>query len=177
MKKLLALLLALTISVSMVACGSAEPVGGIDKDLKQQLESAGIDPDNFAEKSPEEQQAIMDELGISANRESNKPPATPKPKQPTLEDVSGQGSYVVTVGDSMLWNTFELYYEDGVLVKIVTSFQKNSDEEAMVDTVEGADAVAACEWFFIDYTQNPQDLVNSIKDKQEYTQVYIQKAE
>ena len=83
------------------------------------------------------------------------------------------GSYGVTVGDSMMWNYFELHYENGKLVKIVTSFQKNDEEEADVEVVEG-DAVSESGLFFIDYTMPASDVVDALQS-QGYTNCYISK--
>ncbi len=175
MKKAIALILSAVILLSVTACGGN--VAGIDSDTNRLLEEAGIDPNEFAQYSEEQQTAILYELGIANGTTEKHPATTPKPAKPKISDVSGGGSYVVTVGDSMMWNYFELHYKDGVLVKIVTSFDKSGgdDEEANVQTVEGADACAQCGWFFIDYTQSPENLVNNIMDVQGYERVYVEK--
>lgn len=84
------------------------------------------------------------------------------------------GDYVVTVSDSMRWNYFELHYKDGKLVKIVTSFQKNDEEEPEVETVTGS-AITDYHLFDLYYTVSPSSLVSEL-NKLGYTEVYIEKA-
>jgi len=145
------------------------------KALAAVLEQAGISEEEFAAMSAEQQQALLDELGAAMQqKEQQQQEQQAKPKT-TIDDVAAGGSYVVTVGDSLMWNYFELCYEDGKLVKIVVSFQKNDEEEADVQVVEG-DAIAEFTLFFIDYTVSAPELVDALKN-QGYTNVYINKAQ
>lgn len=171
MKKLLSVLLAMMMLVSVfTACG-----GG--SDYPAELEEAGISQKDFEAMSDEQKQAILDELGIKGNvsggKEETKP--TEKPKKATLDDVRKGGKWVVTVGDSMLWNYVELHYEDGKLVKIYVSFQKNDDEPADIMTAEG-DEIADFGLYFIDYTDDVSTVVNALIDNG-FTNTYIEKAE
>jgi len=172
MKKTLALILATIMTISVfTGCGN---VGGIS-DYPPELEEAGISQEEYSAMSDEEKKSLLDELGIVADIESgkqeNKP--TEKPKELSISDIQNGGSYRVTAAGPMFWNYFELYYEDGKLVKIFTSFQKSDEEEAEVETIEG-DAIADYQLYFIDYTQSPDVVVNALKD-QGFTNVYVDK--
>lgn len=174
MKKFIALILAIVMMLSVLTgCGN---VGGIS-DYPSELEEAGITQEEYAAMSDEQKQALLDELGIKAEVGTNKeePKPTEKPKKTTIEDVENGGSYVVTVGDSMLWNYFELHYENGKLVKIVTSFQKNDEEEAEVEVIEG-DAIKDYTLFFLDYTVSPSQLISDLQNYG-YNNIYIEKAQ
>ena len=117
MKKGLALLLVVAAILGMIAgCGSkasTDNVSGLSEEQTAMLEEMGIDPDEFAEYSEEKQEAILGELGAVAENEAQKAEEeeVKTSDRPKLEDIQNGGNYVVTVGDSMLWNYMEFYYE------------------------------------------------------------------
>ncbi len=172
MKRIMAILLTIIMLATVfTACGN---VGGIS-DYPSELEEAGISQEEYAAMSDEQKQALLDELGVVAPiGKEEKPQETPKAEKHTLDDVSKGGNYVVTVSDSMRWNYFELHYENGKLVKIVVSFQKNDEEEPEIEIIEG-DAVADYGLYFIDYTQDAATVVNELIN-QGFTNIFIEKA-
>lgn len=93
------------------------------------LEECGISLEAFEAMDPEQQRALLKELGIVAGdkEEGEEKPKPEKPKEYTTEDVAQGGRFVVRIGDG-LWNNYYLYYEDGVLVKVTASFRKNDLE-------------------------------------------------
>lgn len=171
MKKLLSVLLALLMLTSVfTACGSGS-------NYPAELEEAGISQEEYEAMSDEQKQAVLDKLGIKGDVGSieKDPKPTEKPKKATLDDVRNGGKWVVTVGDSMLWNYIELHYEDGKLVKIYVSFQKNDEEPADIMTAEG-DEIADFGLYFIDYTDDVNTVVDALIDNG-FTNTYIEKAE
>ena len=163
------IIIVLLTALLLVGCGSnVGSIDGLSESQMAMLNEMGISEKEFNAMSKEKQEAILLEVGAVSN--SNKQETT---KKTTLDDVRNGGNYVVTVGDSMLWNYFELHYQDGKLVKIVTSFQKNDEQSADVETFEGEN-VKECTIFFIDYTDDVNSVVNALKDKG-YTYVYIEK--
>lgn len=177
MKKIIVILLSLVFfSAAFTGCSSASTgnVGDINDETTAVLEEAGFSEEEIAAMTEEERQAIADELGaVLEQEEQQKEEQESATEKVTPEDVENGGSYVVTVGDSMMWNYFELHYENGKLVKIVISFQKNDEEEPAVEIIEG-DAIAEYTLFFIDYTMPASDLIDALVN-QGYTNVYIEK--
>lgn len=99
---------------------------------------------------------------------------TPAAKRPTYSDISSGGSYVMTVGDSMLWNYIEIHYENGRPVKMVMHFSKDgSEEEADIMVYEGS-AIEECTAFDINYAGTPESVANQLKEKMYYDSVYIE---
>ncbi len=138
MKKWIVLILVLTVLV-LAGCGTdggkLDSVGGVNQDsvelteeMEAMLQEMGISLEKFATYSPEQQQAILGELGIVAgDREEQS--TRPTGEKYTTADVAAGGKYMVYIGDDLGWNSYRLYYEDGKLVKVETSFRKNSEEE------------------------------------------------
>ena len=169
MKKVI---ISLFVILLLVGCGSnGGAFDGLSESQLAALQEAGITEETFAAMPKEKQEALMDELGMITgdNGQVNKP----KPEKETIDNVSQGGNYVVTVGDSMLWNYVELHYQDGKLVKIYMSFQKNDEEPAEEYTFVGDEAIN-CTFFNIDYSQDPKDVVNALLNYG-YTNVYIEK--
>ena len=159
MKKLI---ITLLIGLLLVGCGSnVGSIDGLSESQMAMLQEMGISEEEFAAMSSDKQQALLDELGyVDKQQQSNKQETS---KKATLDDVKNGGNYVVTVGDSMYWNYVELHYQDGKLVKIYMSFRKNDEEPAEEYTFVGDDAIN-CTFFNIDYSQDPQDVVNDLMD-------------
>ena len=146
MKKWIVLGLVLT-ALMLAACGAEEgkldSVGGVNQDsvelteeMAAMLQEMGISLEKFATYSPEQQQAILGELGIVAgDREEQS--TRPTAKEYTTADVAAGGKYMVYIGDHLGWNGYRLYYEDGKLVKVETSFRKSSEEEPDEAVYEG----------------------------------------
>ena len=160
-----------------------EGVGGAqatDEQLAVLREIYGISEEELAAMPEEELDALLAEVGYitppdndgseNQNNGNNQPTA----KRPTYSDISAGGSYVMTVGDSMLWNYIEFHYENGKLVKIVMHFSKDgSEEDTEIMTYEG-DAIAECQVFDIDYNASPESLANQLREKMYYDSVYIE---
>lgn len=169
MKKVI---ISLFVILLLVGCGSNDGAfANLSESQLAALQEAGITEESFAAMSKEMQESLMDELGMITgdNGQVNKP----KPEKETIDNVSQGGNYVVTVGDSMLWNYVELHYQDGKLVKIYMCFQKNDEEPAEEYTFEGDEAIN-CTFFNIDYSQDPKDVVHDLLNYG-YTNVYIEK--
>lgn len=93
----------------------------------------------------------------------------------TPSDVMAGGSYVVVLGDHM--NSITLYYENGVLVKLVEDFQKSDEEETSAVTYEG-DALEEYGFNFIDWSDAPlQDILDGMAGYGGYDQYTIRKAD
>ena len=159
--------------------GITEVVGGSasEEELAMLMEVFGFSEEMLAAMSEEEISALLAELGAVRDAETakgadNGTENAPAAKGPTLSDVSGEGSYIVTVGDSMMWNYLELYYENGQLQKIVMHFQKNGDEEPEVSVLEGEEA-RACTFYWIDFTASPESVAGALADAVGYTNVYV----
>jgi len=159
MKKLIALLLTACMLMAFCACGN---VSGISKEDAALLEEAGFSEEEIEAMSEEQRAALLSELGIVKDYEEQKNP----PKTYTADDVANGGKYkVVVADDAMQWNSFTLYYEDGKLVKIEIHFQKNDEEPAETEVIEG-DAIADYSLFFIDYDGlTPGELIDTLNDK------------
>lgn len=108
---------------------------GLTEEMAAMLEKMGISQEEFAAFSPEKQQAILDELGVVAGNQAQN--TKPSAKEYTTADVAAGGKYMVYIGDSMHWNGYTMYYEDGKLVKVAASFRKNSEEEPEEYLFEG----------------------------------------
>ena len=164
MKKFIALLL-LTISLFTTMAGCGSDTGSISEKDMAMLEEAGLSAEQIAAMSDEQREAVLAELGIVKDYEEEEEKKNP-PKTYTAADVANGGKYIVTVADGgMMWNVFTLYYEDGKLVKIETSFRKNDEEEPEEEVIEG-DAIAEYSLFFIDYDGlTPAELITTLNDK------------
>ena len=155
-------------------------VGPTDEQLAALREIYGISEEELAAMPDEELDALLAEVGYitppdndgseNQNNGNNQPAA----KRPTYSDISAGGSYVMTVGASMLWNYMEFHYENGKLVKIVMHFSKDgSEEDTEIMTYEG-DAIAECQVFDIDYNADPASVAAQLKEKMYYESVYIE---
>ena len=163
MKKLTVSLLAALLVFGLLGCASAPgagaPVSGVSA---EEAAAAAI-------------AAQAEELGTEAAQPETTAPETQAPKAATPDDVMAGGSYVVVLGDYM--NSITLYYEDGVLVKIVEEFQKNSAEEAETYTYEG-ESLAGYRFNFIDWANAPlQDILDGMKDYGSFGSYKIRAAE
>ena len=160
--------------------GITEAVGGSasEEELAMLMEVFGFSEEMLAAMSEEEISALLADLGAvrdaeaAGDADNGKAENAPAAKGPTLSDVSGGGSYIVTVGDSMMWNYLELYYENGQLQKIVMHFQKSGDEEPEVSVLEGEEA-RACTFYWIDFTASPESVAGALEDAVGYTNVYV----
>ena len=181
MKKLVVLIVVFLFVFSLAACAADAPaldnVAGVDSAVAEDvLEALGMSAEEFAALDPELQQAIQDELAAVAEHQAAKETqASAKPAGATPDDVMAGGNYVVVMGDYM--NSITLYYENGVLVKVVEEFQKNSSEEAECSTYEGED-LANYQFNFIDWDGVPlQDILDGMKDYGGFGQYQIRSAE
>ncbi len=155
--------------------GMTEAVGSTptDEELAVLMEVFGFDEETLAAMSKEERFSLLSELEIAMGGESAaETMAEAAGKGPMLSDVGDSGSYVVTVGDSMLWNYLELYYTDGKLQKIVMHFQKSGEEEPDVSVLEG-DEAREFSFYRIDFNADPASVVQQLEDKVGYTYVNI----
>lgn len=155
-------------------------VGPTDEQLAALREIYGISEEELAAIPAEELEALLAEAGYMApsddgeNENQNNGNNQPAAKRPTYSDISAGGSYVMTVGDSMLWNYMEFHYENGKLVKIVMHFSKDgSEEDTEIMTYEG-DAISECQVFDIDYNASPESLAYQLREKMYYESVYIE---
>ena len=181
MKKFAALIVVFLFLFSLAACAADAPaldnVAGVDAVVADDvLEALGMSAEEFAALDPELQQALRDELAAVAEHQAAKETHAPqKQAKYTPDDVMAGGDYVVVLGDYM--NSITLYYKNGVLVKIVEEFQKNSTEEAECYTYEGED-LADDQFNFIDWDGVPlQDILNGMKDYGGFGQYQIRPAE
>lgn len=176
MKKIILVLVSAMVFSLLAGCGQSAPQGGsapetgnvgaVENNVEasaEVLEMLGMSEEEFAAMDPEKQQAILDEMGAVMEEQSQQTqqPQTPS-KSHTPDDVMAGGSYKVVMGDYM--NSITLYYENGVLVKVVEEFQKNSEEEAESYTYEG-DALAEYTFNFIDWDGvSLQEILDGMKD-------------
>ena len=181
MKKLVTLILVFLFVCAMAACAADAPaldnVAGVDAAVADDvLEELGMSAEELAAIDPELQQAIQDELAaVAAHQASAETQAPQKQAAYTPDDVMSGGNYVVVLGDYM--NSITLYYENGVLVKVVEEFQKNSEEEAECYIYEGED-LANYQFNFIDWDSVPlQDILDGMKDYGGFGQYQIRSAE
>lgn len=189
MKKIIAMVLCALLLLSLTACagGSAgvENVGGVDNaadndvaetpgkeapeagnDMAEVSEEIlgmlGMSAEEFAAMDPEKQQAILNEMGVMLEQQEKEEQTQQEAKTYTPEDVMAGGKYKVVLGDHM--NSITLYYENGVLVKLVEEFQKSSEEEGEVATIEGA-ALAEYSFNFVDWDgASLQEILDGMKD-------------
>lgn len=174
MKKTAVMILCAVLLFSMAGC-SVGKIGTDSADGQisaEKLEMLGISAEEFADMDPDAQQALLDELGAVA--EDNQQKNTGKSTAAcTPADVMAGGSYEVVLGDYM--NSITLYYENGVLVKLVERFQKSYDEEVETATYEG-DALAAYGFNFIDWSGSTlQDILDGMSDYGGFGQYTIRK--
>ena len=126
------------------------------------LEALGMSAEEFAAMDPEKQKAIMDEMGAVLENQQQQTQQQEQAKSYTPDDVMAGGRYKVVMGDYM--NSITLYYEDGKLVKLESSFQKSSEEEEEVYVAEG-DALKEYNFNFIDWANAPlQEILDGMKD-------------
>ena len=82
---------------------------------------------------------------------------------------------MVVLGDYM--NSITLYYEDGVLVKLVEDFQKSFEEEAEITTYEG-EALEEYGFNFIDWSgASLQEILDGMRDYGGYDNCTIKKVD
>ena len=150
MKKVLLFVLLALAAALLVSCGTAgDPVsgindnnggdvaeGGLSEEELALLEVAGISEEQFNQMSEEQRAALLYELGIVADANKEKEEQASQAKKYTVDDVAGDGNYKVRIGDGRL-NNYYLYYENGKLVKVECSFQKNDLEEPEEYSFEG----------------------------------------
>ena len=112
MKKLMILLIPVLL---LAGCRKA-PVQALSASDKALLEQV-VDMEEFDRLKPQAQQEILENLGLgdSASRYS-------------FRDAEGKGRYMVVLSDARGLNVFTLFYEDGVLAKVATSFQKTAKD-------------------------------------------------
>ena len=133
--------------------------------------------EEFAALPPELQQALADEMHAVLEQTPVQEAEVPQEDTTAVsqEDLVASGNYVVVLGDYM--NSITLYYENGVLVKIVESFQKNSMEEAEYAEYTG-DALAEYSFNFIDWDNaSLQDILNGMADYGNLGQYQIRSAD
>lgn len=194
------LLLVLVLSVVLCAvfgCSPAENIaenvpvmgenadhgdGMSDADIEALLAEFGYSEEEIAAMHPEERDMIAAEIaaaGLVGGAENgaetpSKNENIPAAKRPTYSDISSGGSYVMTVGDSMMWNYIEIHYENGRPVKMVMHFSKDgSEEEADIMVYEGS-AIEECTAFDINYAGTPESVAGQLKEKMYYDSVYIE---
>ena len=190
MKKLIATIICVVMLAAMVGCdstngeisGDPDKVGSVtennqpgqdtqkettDDDAAPQisaeaLEMLGMTAEQFAALDPDDQKALLDEIGAVVDNNDKKPSTETKPVTYTPDDVMSGGSYVVVLGDYM--NSITLYYENGVLVKLVEDFQKSFEEEVFSVTYEGQ-ALEEYGFNFIDWSgATLQEILDGMRD-------------
>ena len=192
-------LLALLITVMLcmtVGCSSAETTaddvpmmgdgaenGGDPADqINDILREFGYSEEEIAAMPAEERDLIAAEISaaglVGGAENGGETPSgnenTSAAKRPTYSDISSGGSYVMTVGDSMMWNYIEIHYENGRPVKMVMHFSKDgSEEEADIMVYEGS-AIEECTAFDINYAGTPESVAGQLKEKMYYDSVYIE---
>ena len=203
MNKIIVMILCMTIIASLVGCsmGEADPTKGGElsfiesgpamggqetqkengnNDVSHQvsaevLEKLGMTAEQFAALDPEVQKAILDEMGAVLGDNDKKPSDEKNPVTYTPADVMAGGKYVVVLGDYM--NSITLYYENGVLVKLVENFQKNSLEEAFSATYEGQ-ALKEYGFNFINWSDATlQEILDGMRNYGDYGNYTIRKAD
>ena len=163
---------------------SVQGIGGelSESDLALLMEVFGMSEEEIAALDPEEREIMLAEAGYDMshmpdeNGGAQNNGGAAAQSRPTLSDVSAGGSWVVTIGDSLWWNYIELHYENGVLVRIVTHFQKSSEEEPEIEVLEG-DAARAYSFYWIDFSADPATVAAELADKVGYTSVAIERAQ
>ena len=160
-----------------------EGVGGAqatEEQLAVLAEVFGLSEEEIAALSPEEREMMLAEAGYDMSHKPDENAGAQNgaaaQSRPTLSDVDAGGKYVVTVGDSLLWNYFELHYENGVLQSMTVHFQKNDEEEPEIEVLSG-DAARGYEFYWINFGASPSTLVAELQSKLSYTAVYIERAQ
>ena len=160
-----------------------EGVGGAqatEEQLAVLAEVFGLSEEEIAALSPEEREMMLAEAGYDMSHKPDENAGAQNgaaaQSRPTLSDVDAGGKYVVTVGDSLLWNYFELHYENGVLQSITVHFQKSDEEEPEIEVLSG-DAARGYEFYWINFGASPSTLVAELQSKLSYTAVYIERAQ
>ena len=160
-----------------------EGVGGAqatEEQLAVLAEVFGLSEEEIAALSPEEREMMLAEAGYDMAHKPDENAGAQNgaaaQSRPTLSDVDAGGKYVVTVGDSLLWNYFELHYENGVLQSMTVHFQKSDEEEPEIEVLSG-DAARGYEFYWINFGASPSTLVAELQSKLSYTAVYIERAQ
>jgi hypothetical protein len=160
-----------------------EGVGGVqatEEQLAVLAEVFGLSEEEIAALSPEEREMMLAEAGYDMSHKPDENAGAQNgaaaQSRPTLSDVDAGGKYVVTVGDSLLWNYFELHYENGVLQSMTVHFQKSDEEEPEIEVLSG-DAARGYEFYWINFGASPSTLVAELQSKLSYTAVYIERAQ
>jgi hypothetical protein len=194
MNRWITLLFAVMLSVMLcltVGCGGSgadvgtpvEGVGGAqatEEQLAVLAEVFGLSEEEIAALSPEEREMMLAEAGYDMSHKPDENAGAQNgaaaQSRPTLSDVDAGGKYVVTVGDTLLWNYFELHYENGVLQSMTVHFQKSDEEEPEIEVLSG-DAARGYEFYWINFGASPSTLVAELQSKLSYTAVYIERAQ
>ena len=162
---------------------TVEGVGGAqatEEQLAVLAEVFGLSEEEIAALSPEEREMMLAEAGYDMSHKPDENAGAQNgaaaQSRPTLSDVDAGGKYVVTVGDSLLWNYFELHYENGVLQSMTVHFQKSDEEEPEIEVLSG-DAARGYEFYWINFGASPYTLVAELQSKLSYTAVYIERAQ
>lgn len=163
---------------------SVQGIGGelSESALALLMEVFGLSEEEIAALDPEEREIMLAEAGYDMSHRPDENGGAQNnggaaaQSRPTLSDVNAGGKYVVTVGDSMLWNYFELHYENGVLQSMTVHFQKNSEEEPEIEVLTG-DAARGYEFYWIDFSASPSALVSALQAELNYTAVYVERAQ
>ena len=189
MNRRIIVLFAVVLSVMLcmtVGCGGGsdvgDTVGGVGQPSEEQLaalqEIYGFSDEELAAMPAEKLEALLAEVGYITppDRSENENGGNDRPSSNrlTYDDLTGDGSYVMTVGDSMMWNYIEFYYENGKLVKIVMHFSKDGSEEDTEIMTYEEEEIADCNVFDIDYNADPESVAAQLKEKMYYDSVYIE---
>ena len=120
--------LALLLCVVLLFSGcKKEPARELSQSEQTMMEQLGVDMEDYAEMRPQEQEQLLDELGLGSGL-----------PRFTVEDAEGPGRYIVVLSDTMGYNSFTLRYEDGVLVQVAASFRKRGSDTPLESTCSGA---------------------------------------
>ena len=182
MKKIIVLIMTAVMLFAFAGCGAQptvdENVGsaaGGSEVSEEILEALGMSEEEFAAMDPEQQQALLDEMGAVLEQQAQQQQQQETAKTYTPDDVMAGGKYKVVLGDYM--NSITLYYENGKLVKLESSFQKSMDEETEVYVAEG-DALKEYNFNFIDWANAPlQEILDGMKDYGAFGEYRIYAAE
>ena len=151
-RRILALVLAL---LALTGCKNAENsnLSSADQALLDQM----VGMDAFDKMKQDQQEQLLEDLGIGRY---------------TLEDVAGQGRYMVVLSDTLGLNTFTLHYEDGILARVATSFRKSAKDTPLESAVSGLqlEDYHYKAIHFLSYT--PQDLATLLAEEG-YAQVSV----
>ncbi len=186
MKKFLIMLLCVGMLLSLVACASSEQATtssageasgyeGLSASVVTALENMGYTEEKWSALSTQEQQAVLTAVYAMLREDATTAPtqSTQAPKY-TLEDVEGNGRYMITVADSVMENYFELYYRDGALLRIYVNLsEEGSEENPQIIEISGEE-IQTFHLFSIDYTAGATAVVEALK-AQGYIRVFIAK--